>query len=834
MEAAEAKIQRVLEGSKQFLVPHYQRPYSWQEEQWQTLWHDIVELIEDPQSEPHFLAAIVTAPARSTPEGVEKRLLIDGQQRLTTLLILLTLTRDRARTTGDSRLAERIQDLITNRHEDGNDHYKLLPSQSEGAEESDREAFVRMVGGISTQTKSGIGAAYEFFASRLRRADAPSLDDLQRTIVSRLTLVSIILDEKDNPHRIFESLNGKGRSLSQADLIRNYFFMRLPAGQHECVYLDLWRPMQKRLGEDALTAFVRHYLTMSRGMIKETDVYAALKNRVDQDKTCLPVEHLRELARYSEYYEVLLNPEKATAARVRDRLQRLARLEVTVAYPFILALYADFIGGNRTEDELCMALDIIENFLVRRFVCGIPTHGLNRVFAGLFEQISNAGDGLTSALQRVLSASGRAYPRDDEFRERLGSARLYGGGGRREKTKLILERLEDALGHKELVPSTSLTIEHVLPQTLNDFWKEHLGASWEEDHEQLLHTLGNLTLTGYNPELSNAPFEEKKKLFAASHVELNRYFKSVSMWTAVEIERRSEVLIDLSLTVWPYFGPVETSLGRKQIGLVPITGTVPDRVIVRGESAVVHSWVDVAFFTIEAIIRTGDEEFSRVASELPKFVNRDATVFRRSSRLRRLSNDAYLEVNHSAVTLHRLCVQAVLLAGLGSDWSVQFATAVTDKDDEELAAEAPSPAKQLQLELWTEVRESLFATGRFASLQTPQPRPWFDVALGKRGIHLSLTANTTESLIGVKIYLSSNNADRVLELLYAERQSIEAELGMNLEWNPHPKKRHKTIRVVQPANLSDRVGWLVAIKWLTNTSLAFQASFARRIAELDL
>ena len=224
MEAAEARIQKVLEGTKQFLVPHYQRPYSWKEEQWKTLWLDVLELLGDRDAKPHFLGSIVSSPARSVPEGVEKRLLIDGQQRLTTLFVLLTLIRDRARETGAGKLADKIDDFVTNRHEEGTDHYKLLPTQSEDPAESDREAFVRLVDGSKTPTKSGIGAAYEYFVGKVRRLGAPELDELMHVLVGKLTLVSIILDDKDNPHRIFESLNAKGRPLSQADLIRNYFF----------------------------------------------------------------------------------------------------------------------------------------------------------------------------------------------------------------------------------------------------------------------------------------------------------------------------------------------------------------------------------------------------------------------------------------------------------------------------------------------------------------------------------------------------------------------------------------------------------------------------------
>jgi Protein of unknown function DUF262/Protein of unknown function (DUF1524) len=458
MEAAEAKIQKVLEGTKQFLVPHYQRPYSWTADQWKTLWRDVLELLEDPEAKPHFLGSIVTSPARTVPEGVEKRLLIDGQQRLTTLLVLLTLVRDRAREKGLGKLADRIDDLVTNRHEDGPDHYKLLPTQSEDATESDREAFVRLVHGSPSATKSGIGAAYEFFAGRLRRADAPDLDDLLRVLITRLTLVSIILDDRDNPHRIFESLNGKGRPLSQADLIRNYFFMRLP--------------------------------------------------------------------------------------------------------------------------------------------------------------------------------------------------------------------------HKEVVPGASLTIEHVMPQTLSDSWKDHLGTAWEEDHEQFLHTLGNLTLTNYNAELSNAPYGEKRKLFATSHVELNRYFESVERWTAAEIEHRSEVLTDVAISLWPSFGAPQGDAGADTPEDLRVTGKVPRSLRVRGEERTVQSWVDVTVVTMEAIAKIGDDEFSRVTEEMPKFANRDATAFRRTSRLKKLSNGAYVETNISASTIHRLCVQAVQLAGLDrEDWSVEYATA---------------------------------------------------------------------------------------------------------------------------------------------------------------
>lgn len=247
MEAGEARIHKVLDGTKQFLVPHYQRPYSWGEREWEVLWRDIVELAADEGAQPHFMGSIVTAPGRSMPEGVEKRLLIDGQQRLTTLVVLLALIRQRAIAANLTKLANRIASLLMNRDEEGSlDLYKLLPTQGDSAAASDREALLALLDCREPATKSSIVEASRFFATKLARPDAPDLDRLFSNITGRLTLVSIILDKHDNPYRIFESLNGKGLPLTQVDLIRNYFFMRLPEGDHERIYRAKWQPMQQR------------------------------------------------------------------------------------------------------------------------------------------------------------------------------------------------------------------------------------------------------------------------------------------------------------------------------------------------------------------------------------------------------------------------------------------------------------------------------------------------------------------------------------------------------------------------------------------------------------
>ena len=830
MEAAEAKVQRVLEGGKQFLIPHFQRPYSWKEREWQVLWDDLLELVGDEKAEPHFLGSIVSAPARSMPEGVDKRLLIDGQQRLTTVILLLALIRQRATAAGNAKLAERIVDLVANRHEEGAERYKLLPTQGETAQDSDRDALAALIDGREHSSSSGIEAARLYFHNKLARADAPDLEVLLRAITSKLTLVSIILDEKDNPHRIFESLNGKGRPLSQADLIRNYFFMRLPASEHEAVYRGLWQPMQRRLGEELLTEFVRHYLMRFGQMVKESDVYVTLKQRVDRSERT-PRAHLEELARFAAHYEVLVHPEKAPSQAIRERLTRLQRLEITVAYPFLLPLYADYATNAITSQQLCDVLDVIETFVVRRFVCGVPTHGLNKIFTPLYQQVRKQPE-ISEGTKTLLAE--RACPRDDEFRERLDSGRLYGGGDRRGKTQLVLSRLEAALGHKERVDLEQLTIEHIMPQTLTDWWRDHLGEGWEADHGQLLHTLGNLTLTNYNPELSNRSYPEKRELLAQSHVELNRYFADVERWNEGEIERRADALADLALTVWPYFGPELVSqqdrAGHTSV-LFDVTSTLPQVVIFRDNRIPVRSWREVLTTTLEQIIAAMPDQFSTVLAELGKMISMDQTTFGRSARLMRLSNGAYVETNMSATAIYRACLQALQCVGVGPDeWNVERVS-LADTDNGE--AEAPSETKQLQLDLWAQTRAALDATRTFSSLPAARPRSWFDISVGRSGYWIALTANVKAGKLTVQMMMDEEEAEAMPQL-QAQRAELEAVIGATLEWNPYPEAKFKLIRLSRAATLVDRSSWPETIAWLVENAVAFKQAFGPKILKMTI
>ncbi len=660
MKASETKLQRVIEGTNQYVVPLFQRKYGWDTKEWSTLWDDLVELYEEEKSRTHFIGSIVTMPTQSVPEGVAKFLLIDGQQRFTTIFILLAVLRDKARTSPSGTLADEIeQTLLKNPFKQGNDAFKLLPTQG------DRESFLSLVKNESLSTDDQIARAYKFFERKVRANQVPDLEKLKQIIVSQLILVSIVLDRDDNPHLVFESLNAKGRALSQADLIRNYFFMKIHVDDQERLYGACWTPMQDRLG-DNLTECIRHFLMKDGGVIKQGEVYFALKERADDKSPQQIVEYLQEITRYAEFYAKLLSPTLEPSAVISHQMHRLNRIEVTVAYPFLLNIYNDFAAGKITENDFTEVLRILENFMVRRFVCSVPTYGLNKVFPALYAQVS-PNPSLTAGLKDALRS--KNYPRDAEFRERFISSKLYAPGERIEKTKIILERLEESFEHLEPVPFAGLQIEHIMPQTLTDSWKAALGGNWETVHDLLLHTVGNLTLTGYNAPLSNDDYSRKREILLGSHLELNKYFEGVAEWNEQAIRQRADALASIALKVWAYFGQEQAEATSQAHD---VRGTIPTAVYILGQRFSVSTWREVAQITLETISDLDDERFDNLLTQFPRIVGREATRFRSS---RELPNGAFMETNLSAEAIHRFCLQAAETSGLSSDdWRVEYAS----------------------------------------------------------------------------------------------------------------------------------------------------------------
>lgn len=660
MKASETNLRSILEGNKQFLVPLFQRAYSWDKKEWDTLWGDLEELDEEAHHRNHFIGSAVTIPQDSTASGVAKFLLIDGQQRLTTILIVLALLRDRAKELPENTLGDEINDsFLANRYKKGNDYWKLLLTQT------DREAYTQIMRGETVSQQSQIGKAAAYFSKRLLGEKASDLEVLQNAITSKLMLVDIKLDRDEDPYLIFESLNAKGRPLTQADLIRNYFFMKIPdEQQQERFYTLYWQPMQDSLGS-ALPEAIRHFLMQHGATIKQGDTYFALKQQVEPKSDAETIAYLQELARFAGYYAMLLHPERETDGNLRERLSRLNRLEVTVAYPFLLNIYDDFTNQRLTATAFAEILDLLKNFILRRAICNIQRSPLNKVFPLLHAQALQSAS-LIEGIRENLAT--KNYPHDADFREAFISSSMYGNGARYVRTKLILERLEAAAGSKEIVPFKDLSVEHVMPQTLTPWWKDHLGEDYEQVHELLLHTIGNLTPTAYNSELSNSDFSHKRVLFAESHIGLNDWFQKSTTWNDEAIRIRAEALADRALAIWPFFGKTQTPSRGSTSG---ITGKTPTRLVLLDQTFPVTTWRDVLQHTLQIISDRDEDVFLAIAEQYPRYISLDKNALRTT---RQLSNGFFIETNMSADSIDRLCRQVVEVAGLSvEDWRVETA-----------------------------------------------------------------------------------------------------------------------------------------------------------------
>jgi len=653
MQAKETKLQDIIEGTKQYVVPLFQRTYSWTIKEWDVLWKDIIELSEAETPRSHFIGSIVNMPTVSVPEGISKFLLIDGQQRLTTIFILLILLRNKARESQNQELADEINNtLLVNPYKKDNDYFKLIPTQI------DRDAYKNLIYGKQNEKDNSLISAYNFFDKKLKQIQI-EYERLKKIITSYFSVVSIVLDANDNPYLVFESLNAKGRPLTQADLIRNYFFMCIHIDKQDEVYTDYWEPMQTSL-QDKLTEYIRHFLMRDGNIVKQDDVYYVLKEKVSQANA---IEYLQELKMYSIYYQRLIYPEVEPELDLQKYFKRLNRIEVTTAYPLLLNLYGAYVDNKISKADFVDILKVLENYLIRRFVCNVPTNQLNKIFPALCPQLlANYQDNIVEGLKTILQS--KSYPKDNEFYARFIDTKFYGAGDRLKKTKLILESIEENFAHREVVSFENLTIEHVMPQTLSVWWQNHLGEDWEETHELFLHTIGNLTLTAYNSELSNDDFISKKQLYSESHLELNKYFIPLSSWTRTEIEKRADVLAKSALEIWSYFGQENFApTGQKEV-----TGTTPTELYILGQRFEVHSWRDVLEQTLNTVADLEPEKFEMIASNFPRYVSKDKTKFR---AIRQLQNGYFIEVNLSAQSIQKFCYQAIETIELTSEeWAV--------------------------------------------------------------------------------------------------------------------------------------------------------------------
>lgn len=555
MKAVEAKLLKFLSNSNQFVIPIYQRAYSWTEPECEQLWNDIIRAGEHESVAAHFMGSIVYIERDLYQVTSQLPLLvIDGQQRLTTVTLILEAL---ARNLGDLEpvegfSAKKIRSYyLRNSVEEGERSFKLILSQT------DKTSLLSILQQkvLPEDSSIRIDQNFEYFDNKIK-ALGQDIDKFCRGI-SKLMIVDIALTRgQDNPQLIFESMNSTGKKLSQADLIRNYILMGLEQELQTALYEDHWRPMEKKFGQVSYSSnfdsFVRFYLTMKLGEIpNKSDVYEEFKKYSQQPETAEKgVQWLVADIQQSAYNYCSMALNKETDVELADAFADLRELNAGVAYPFLLQVYSDYKTGLIEKVELLQIVRLVEAYVFRRAVCSIITNSMNKTFAGMNKYIVKE-EYLESVQAHFLNlTSYQRFPDDDEFRRDFEYRDLY----QFRRNKYYLRRLEN-YEHKEKIQLDEYTIEHIMPQNenLSNEWKDELGPDWEDIQKRYLHTLGNLTLTRYNSEYSDKPFQIKRDMdggFRASPVRLNGDLKELANWNRDEIVKRAQRLSHVGTEVW--------------------------------------------------------------------------------------------------------------------------------------------------------------------------------------------------------------------------------------------------------------------------------------------
>ena len=645
MEARKIKLLEFIgNGKKTFNIPVYQRNYDWKEEQCRKLFEDIQNIVKSDYEIEHFLGTVVFVSSKSEM-NFNEYVLIDGQQRITSIMLLLKVLHEKVTDENDK---EEIWEeyLINKRAPEENLRIRLKPVESDGM------PYKKLIEENDVSLTSNVCKNYRLFEKLIQESNY-SAEEIYKAL-GKIELVYIQLEKgkkSENPQMIFESLNSTGLSLTQGDLIRNYLLMNHEYEKQKMLYKNFWLEIEKRITNEKISDFVRDYLTMKNGSISNKDkVYDDFKKYIKQNNENMDEEGiLEELKTYSEYYSWFLNGNSPNN-KINEKLSEFRYLRNTTVYPLILSVFEDtYSYKNINENELFDILNLLISYIFRRSVCGYTTNSLNKVFASIVVLLKSKD--IYKQIEKGLMS--KSFPGDEEFRAEFIKCNFYKKGT--EFCKYTLKLLE-TFENKEQTDMENITIEHIMPQTLNSEWRIELGSKFEQIHSEYINTIGNLTLTGYNPELSNKNFELKKRYYEESNIKMSREIANYDKWKDTEIKDRAEQLFEKAKRIWKLpQGYDNKNIDNLEYGKnyllgsnINITGKKPSKLIISGKEYSIKSWKEL----IEKLCLELYELESRILRELiynPSFKGKEKDIVTQNKeKLRapvKIDEDLYIESN---------------------------------------------------------------------------------------------------------------------------------------------------------------------------------------------
>ncbi|NLV28260.1 MAG: DUF262 domain-containing protein [Methanomicrobiales archaeon] len=660
MKATKACVWDLYNGAKQYKVPLFQRPYVWSRQQWEQLWSDIGEQYTLRESSGHshparFLGSVVVV--REYEKNLDKYVIIDGQQRITTISIILAVIRAFAREKGMSELYGQISGFLKNAPKSGEGQYVVIPTRI------DKKALFHIFDeDYVFDQDSRIVECFDYFWWQLDRSSDIDLNILQQVITEDLCVVYIELDEGENPNQVFEALNYRGVPLEESDLIRNFFFAHLESQEvAEIQYDILWKPMEERLmnEQSLISSFLRHYCMKEGRFIRSGEIFEKIHRRFQNASPEVINNLLEDISRASQFYRTILFPvpeegDSPLRREIKKALFRIGRISNNEAAPFLLltlaALEKEEDKSGLSEEHILNIISCIESYLIRRKVCARSDVVYEDVFEILCRAANESSGFLTSEETSALLSSLQApfdMPDDDEFTDHLKYSDLYQPESQNLLAFVILERLEDFFSSQprgsepveayDLFEGESETwmIDHIMPENLSDWWKNHLGSEWSSVHPDNLHRLGNLTLTQENPAIKNADFETKKSWYGLDNLLLNGTMRNIRFWRRYQIDQRSGVLAAFCVKIWgmcesPIVKPVEL---YEKPEVCMRQGEIPKKLrpvvlTVAGTEYPVKFWYQVLETTIRVIYEKEPKKFDRIIREYPAYFSDDPSRYK--------------------------------------------------------------------------------------------------------------------------------------------------------------------------------------------------------------
>ena len=588
MKANESNLNKFITMSNvQFVIPIYQRNYDWTIKECKVLLNDIKEA--GKLNRDHFIGSIVYVNDNNTVTSVQELIIVDGQQRLTTIILIYLRIYKLAEKLKDDDLKNEICDLyLINKHAKVDDKIKLKPT------ENNDKALKSIFSNTIFKEKSNIIDNFNFFEKFI---DENNYLDILNGL-KKLIFVDMSLDKRyDDPQRIFESLNSTGLALSQGDLIRNYILMKLNSKEQKYIYENYWQYIEinardETLNKNMVSDFIRDFITSKDSKIPNKNrVYEEFKLKYSIDNLDKIKKYLEELKEYSIYYNKLINPKNEKDKDIALKLDDIKSIEVNVSYPFFLNIYKDYNDKIIDKNTFIGIINLIESFVFRRFICDIKTSQLNKIFAALYKQIKNGKDYCKELEIHLLKFR---FPNNNEIKNNLRDKNIY--NDKNQQRKMYLFRKLERGNSKEIVSfdNTNFTIEHIFPQQPIEEWKRELSKEDYKYMEKKLHTIANLTISANNGELGNKTFLEKKEMnkdnkeqgYEYSHLWINKYLKTINEWNSQKIEERFNILSERFIKIWKYPDIKVTNMTNSEIDIFEAddpTGKKLDYIIFNGD-----------------------------------------------------------------------------------------------------------------------------------------------------------------------------------------------------------------------------------------------------------